>query len=378
MKKIAAAKVPGKWEAFRWALQPGADGGGTSRARLAWRALRATLWHGKALRRWMLVVFELHSREILRDLPGEYLRAIRPSVRGDTGFGQRVVQLIEHADWLETAFQPEAFAQFVSAEPVVLAELAPPRGYDVMRLQLEQAPPQSTEGEMLLTLSLRRSADVQHKPQPVQVGVLCFSRFRVDGVGCLVIGGVRGQRNHIQRISDTEIGQALQGWKPAVLLVTVAQELARHWGLRLIGLDPLSHRLHGWSYRWNKRYRAAGERIFASYDALWAHFGAKPGPSGWMVMPTDSDAMLAATALSPEKRARQTKRADYWIRTRNLLRTRFKQLLQRPHREPSLKRVTQSMERDSAAGPDTTDFQQSGPAVPERVLQTAPGTLDQF
>ncbi len=71
--------------------------------------------------------------------------------------------------------------------------------------------------------------------------------------------------------------------------------------------------------------------------------------------------MLAATALSPEKRARQTKRADYWIRTRNLLRARFKQLLQRPHREPSLTRVTQSMERDSVAEPDTTDFQQSGP-----------------
>ena len=116
--------MPGTWEGFRWALQPGAEGGGTSRARLAWRALRATLWHGKALRRWMLVVFELHSREIVRDLPGEYLRAIRPSVRRDTGFGERVVQLIEHADWLETAFQPEAFAQLVSGEPLVLAELA--------------------------------------------------------------------------------------------------------------------------------------------------------------------------------------------------------------------------------------------------------------
>lgn len=374
MTRGAAARVPGTWEAFRWALQPGAEGGGTSRARLAWRALRATLWHRKALRRWMMVVFELHSREILRDLPGEYLRAIRPSVRGDTGFAERVVQLIEHADWLETAFQPEAFAQLVSGEPVVLAELAPPRGYDFLRLQLEQAPPQSPEGEMLLTLSLRRSADVQHKPQPAEVGVLCFSRFRVDGVGCLVIGGVRGQRNNVQRVSATEIAQALQGWKPAVLLVSVAQELARHWGLRLIGLDPAAHRLHGWSYRWNPRYRAAGERIFASYEALWAHFDAKPGPSGWLIMPIDSDEKLAATAFSPEKRARQTKRADYWIRTRNLLRARFKLLLQRPHREPSLARVTRSMERDSVAE-DTTDFQQSEPPVPDRVLQTGPGTL---
>lgn len=375
MSKRAASRVPTNWQGFRWALAPGAAGGGTSRPRLAWRALRATLWHGKALRRWMLVVYELHSREILRDMPGEYLRAIRPSVRAHTGFDERVVQLIEHADWLETAFQPDAFAQLVAGAPVVLAELAPPHGYDFMRLQLEQAPPQSPEGEMLLTLNLRRSADVQHKPQPVEVGVLCFSRFRVDGVACLAIGGVRGQRNNAQRISATEVGQALQGWKPAVLLVTVAQELARHWGLRPIGLDPAAHRLHGWSYRWNKRYRAASERIFASYEALWARFEAKRGPSGWVIMPTDSDEQLAATALSPEKRARQTKRADYWIRTRNLLRAQFKQLLQRPHREPSLKRVTQAMERDSASDPDTVDFEQSQAAVPERVLQTGPGTL---
>ena len=132
--------------------------------------------------------------------------------------------------------------------------------------------------------------------------------------------------------------------------------------------------MHGWSYRWNPRYRAAGERIFASYAALWAHFDAKPGPAGWLIMPIDSEEKLAATALSTEKRARQTKRADYWIRTRNLLRARFKLLLQRPHREPSLARVTQSMERDSVAE-DTTDFQQSEPQVPERVLQTGPGTL---
>lgn len=375
MTKGPSSRMPGIWRGLRWSLQPGAEGGGTSRARLAWRALRATLWHGKALRRWMAVVFELHSREILRDLPGEYLRAVRPSVRRGTGFSERVVQLIEHADWLETAFQPEAFSQLVSGSPMVLADLAAPRGYDFMRLQLEQAPPQSPEGELLLTLSLQRSANVQHKPQPVEVGVLGFSRFRVDGVGCLVIGGVRGQRDRVKRISLTEIGQALQGWKPAVLLVSVAQELARHWGLHLVGLDPAAHRLHGWSYQWSKRNRAAGERIFGSYEAMWAHFDAKPGPPGWVIVPLNSDEKLAATALSPEKRERQTRRADYWIRTRNLLRLQFKQLLQRPHREPRLSRVTESMDRDSVAVEESTDFQESGPKVPARVLQTGPGTL---
>jgi uncharacterized protein VirK/YbjX len=367
-------RMPGAWQGVRWALQPGAEGGGTSRLRLAWRALRAALWHGKAMRRWMAVVVELHSRGIVREVAGEYLRAVRPYVHRGTTYGERVVQLIDHADWLETAFQPSAFGQLASGRPLVLAELAAPRGYDFMRLQLQQAPTQSPEGELLLTLSLQRSADVQHRPQPVDAGVLGFSRFRVDGVACLVIGGMRGQRHPVVRVSTMEVSQALQGWKPAVLMVRVAQELARHWSLHLIGLHPGAHRLHGWSYRWTRRNREAARRIVASYDALWEHFEAGKGPPGWVIVPLNSDEKLAATALSPEKRQRQTRRADYWIRTRNLLRLQFKQLLQRPGREARLSRVTESMDRDSMTD-DDEDYPASQDMVPSRVLQTGPGSL---
>jgi hypothetical protein len=220
---------------------------------------------------------------------------------------------------------------------------------------------------------LQRSSDVQHKPQPVDAGVLAFSCFRVDGIGCLAIGGVRGPRHANQRMSPTEINQALQGWKPAVLLVRVAQELARYWSLTLIGLDPAAHRLRGWSYQWNKRYRDGAQRIFASYDALWEHFEATNGPPGWVIVPMNSDDKLSATALSPEKRERQTRRADYWIRTRNLLRVQFTLLLQRPHREARISRVTQVMDPDAMGGGEPPDYEDS--AVPSRVLESGPGTL---
>lgn len=374
MAATSSHRVPEIWQGFRWALQPGAEGGGTSRARLAWRALRATLAHGKALRRWMGVVFELQARSVVRDMPGEYLRAIRPYVHRGTGFADRVVQLTDHYDWLETAFYPKAFERIASGEPLVLAELAPPHGYDFMRLQLRQALPQSPEGELLLTLSLQRSAALQHKPQPMDAGVLAFSRFRIDGIACMVIGGVRGQRHPVLRASPMEISQALQGWKSSVFMVRVAQELARFWGLRIVGLHPAAHRLHGWSYQWTQRSRDAGQRVYASLGALWEHFEATKGPPGWVIVPLNSDEKLAATALSPEKRARQTRRADYWIRTRNLLRVQFKQLLHRPGREDQLSRVTQAMERDSMAG-DEPDFQESEDMVPSRVLQTGPGSL---
>jgi uncharacterized protein VirK/YbjX len=373
MTHTSSHRMPDIWQGVRWAMQPGAEGGGTSRLRLAWRTLGATLWHGKALRRWMSVAFELRSRQVIGDLPSEYLRAVRPYVHRGIGYNERVVQLTDHMDWLETAFHPAAFNQIASGRPLVLAELPAPRGYDFMRLQLQQAAPQSPEGELLLTLSLQRSADIQHRPQPVDAGVLGFSRFRIDSVGCLVIGGVRGQRHPVQRISPMEISQALQGWKPAVLMVRVAQELARYWGLHLIGLDPAAHRLHGWTYRWNRRYRTAGQRIFASYDALWTHFEGTKDPPGWVILPLSSDEKLAATALSPEKRARQTRRADYWIRTRNLLRLQFKQLLQRPQLEARLSRVTQAMDHNSVD--DDRDFRDSEEMIPSRVLEIGPGTL---
>ena len=368
-------RIPDLWQGLRWAMQPGAEGGGTSRPRLVWRTFKATLAHGKALRRWMAMVFELQSREIVKDLPGEYLRAVRPYVHRHTGYDERVVQLTDHMDWLESAFHAKAFEQIASGRPLVLAELVPPRGCDFMRLQLQQALAQSPEGELLLTLSLQRSPEIQHKPQPVDAGVLAFSCFRVDGVGCLVIGGVRGPRHASQRMSPTEISQALQGWKPSVLMVRVAQELARYWGVRLIGLDPAAHRLRGWSYQWNKRYREGAQRILASYDALWEHFEATNGPPGWVIVPMNSDDKLSATALSPEKRERQTRRADYWIRTRNLLRLQFKQLLQRPNREARISRVTLAMDPDAMGDGEPPEYEDSEDGVPSRVLESGPGSL---
>jgi uncharacterized protein VirK/YbjX len=377
-RSSSSQRLPGLWEGVRWAMAPGSEGGGTSRMRLVWRTVRAMISDGKALKRWMAVASELQSREIIRELPGEYLRAIRPYVHRGIGFSERVVQLVDHMDWFETAFHPAAFTQIASGRPLVLAELPAPRGYDYMRLQLQQAPAQSPEGELLLTIALQRSAEVQHRPQPLDAGVLAFSRFRIEGTPCLVIGGMRGQRDPVHRVSPMEITQALQGWKPAVLLVRVAQELARHWNLKLVGLDPAAHRLHGWTYRWSPRNRDAGERVFGSYRALWDHFEATNGPSGWVIIPLDSDEKLAATALSPEKRARQSRRADFWIRTRNVLRIEMRKLLQRPGREARLSRVTQAMAPASQMPPGESDvdFGDSEDVVPSRVLETGPGVLD--
>lgn len=380
MTRQKPQRVPGLWEGVRWALDSRNAGGGASRGRLAWRALRATMSEGRALKRWMSVVAELRSREVLRDVEGEYLRAIRPYVHRGTGFSQRVVQLVDHMDWLETAFHPAAFTQIASGQPLTLVELTPPRGYEFMRLQLHQAPVTSGEGEMFLTLTLRRSADLQHKPQPIDASVLAFSRFRIEGTPCLVIGGVRGQRNPVQRASAVEVGNGLQGWKPAVFLVRVAQELARYWGLRLVGLDPAAHRLHGWSYRMNARYRESGERVFASYRALWDHFEATNGPPGWVILPLNSDEKLAATALSPEKRARQARRADFWLRTRGQLRAESKKLLQRPGLDTRLDRITQQLTPSGNMPLDEFDSEEAMSSVddfiPSRVLETGPGILE--
>src|SRR6185369_15742818 len=119
MARTTSNKLPGIWNGVRWAMQPGVAGGGTSRLRLVWRALRATLTHGKSLRRWMAVVFELHSRGIVSDLPAEYLRAVRPYVHRGIGVEERVTQLIDHADWMETAFQAPAFEQLACGRPLV-------------------------------------------------------------------------------------------------------------------------------------------------------------------------------------------------------------------------------------------------------------------
>ena len=374
-----SARPPSLWQGVRWALGTRGRRGKRSWA-LAARALVATLRHPKALRRWMGVVSELHARGAITDLPGEYLRAIRPYVHRHTDIDARVVHLIDHIDWMEAAVRPEAFAQLARGEALVLAELPPPRGYDSMRLQLRRNAPNSPEGELLLTLTLRRSPQVQPSARSMDVAALAFSRFRLDDTACLVIGGVRGQRDPNARLSSIELTHALQGWKSPVLMVRVAQELARFWGLRVVGLNPASHHLQGWRYQWSRRHRENAARIYDSYDALWSHFEARPGPQGWVVVPPHSDDKLAATALSPEKRARQTRRADYWIRTRVLLRDQFRGHLVRQGYEAGLKRVTENLGPKTVASDssdwDPRSYEDDDDLVPSRVLQTGPGVLE--
>ncbi|HZY17056.1 MAG TPA: DUF535 family protein [Ramlibacter sp.] len=377
--KSARGRAPSLWRGIAWALSPARrrQQGGSG---LGARTLVATLRHGKPLRRWMAVVQDLRSRGLIEDESREYLRALRPSVQRHTDVPARVAQLIDHLDWMETAFQPKAFEQLARGKAVVLAELPPPRGYEAMQLQVQRPARHSPEGELLLTLSLRRSPQVQPAAQPVQIAVLAFTRIRLEGLPCLAIGGVRGQRDATGRVSATEIAQALHGWKAPVLMVRVAQELARFWGLHLVGLNPASHRLHDWRYQWRKAHRESAQRIYASYDALWEHFGAKKGPPGWVVLPLHSDEKLSATALSPEKRARQTRRADFWIRMRNLLRHEFRRHLVRQAPESRLGGITQNLgPRTIMAEPsewDDRDFEDSEQIVPSRSMDSGPGALE--
>ncbi|WP_374665222.1 DUF535 family protein [Ramlibacter sp.] len=381
MSRADPTPVPSVLRGLAWAWQRG--GKGARRWRFLGRALRVTLIHGSALARWMAVVVEQQSRGMVHDLPGEYLRAVRPSINRHTGVSQRVLQLIEHVDWLETAIQPAFLEQLMRGVPLVLAELPPPRGYDFIRLQLELAPARLVEGELLLTLQMQRSADLQQAAS-VQAAVLAFSHFRVQGKGCLLIGGVRGQRDPVNRVSRIELGQALAGWRPSVLLVRVMQELAARWRLELVGLDPAAHRLQGWTSMLSARRRDNAARIYASYDSLWEHFGARKGPPGWLVLPRQSDEKLEATDLSPEKRESQMRRADFWIRTRKLLRTRLREVLHRGTREARLSRNTQSLqppEWDRHASEVSVRGQRreaegtEEDMVPSRLVETSHGPL---
>lgn len=379
-RPASTRRPPGVWQGVQWAFDRGSDGGGASRWRLVARAIGASLVRKRSLARWMGVVHEHMARGLVDDREGEYLRAIRPYVNRHMDVEDRVAALIDHVDWLETALKPDALERLAAGKPVVLVDLRAPRSFEYARVQLRRSGVQSPEGELLLTLTVQRAPDVQHKSLPVEVAALAFSRFRVEGTACLVIGGVRGQRSNASRLSPMEIAQVLQGWKPSVLLVRVMQELARAWNHQLIGLDPAAHRLQGWSYRWQGRHRAAAERIYESYEALWHHFDAKDGPLGWVRLPLQSDEKLAATALSPERRERQSRRADYWIRTRRELRMQMREILLRQGQAERLSRVTQAVTDHAPLDDDWNDLfgeaeEEERDAFQSRVLQTGPINL---
>jgi uncharacterized protein VirK/YbjX len=371
-------RPPGLWEALAWAWERGADGGGVSRAQLVGRTAFASLLRHRDLHAWMDLVHELAQRGLMRDVPGEFLRAVRPAVHRFTDLASRVQQLIDHYDWVEAAFKPTAAEWLAAGRAVTLVEMRAPRGFEFLGLQVRRNEPASTEGELLLTLTLQRSAQIQRQAQPVEVAAIAFSRFRIDGAACLAIGGVRGQRGPTPRVSQTELAQGLQGWQPAVLLVQAMQELARAWDLPLLALDARAHRLRGPLYRLRQRHRDAAHRIAGSYQALWSHFGAVAGPVGWVKLPLPSDDKLEATALSPEKRERQVRRADFWLRTRKAMQQQFGDVLLRPasYAEDSA-HLTQAYpeppSRDEWEALFNDDEREA--SFPRNVLDTGPQTL---
>ena len=365
-------RAGGLWRGVAWAWSGGAV--------LGLRALGATLRHARPLRRWMGVVQDLAARGLVDDARREYVRALRPFVHRRTDVAERVAQLIDHIDWMESAFHPDAFERLARGQAVVLAELPPPRGFESFAVQLQRNLRQGPEGELLLRLVLRRAREVQPAAPELEVAVIAFTRMRLQGLACLAIGGVRGPREPHARLSSAEVSQALHGWKAPVFIVRIAQELARWWGLNLVGLDPAWHRLQAWPHRWNPARRQAARRIYISYDALWEHFEARPGPAGWVRLPLQSDEKLEATARSPERRQRQTRRADFWIRTRHLLREGFRRQLVRQAPETARGPVTQNLGPKTVAAEasawDEADFQHSEEIVPSRSLDTGPGAID--
>ncbi len=371
MSDSAFERVPSIWRGLGWALrsQPGSL---SARWRLAARLAWGLIFHQGLLRRWMEVAFEMHARGLMPDLPAAFLRPVRPFVHRDLSIQERCVQLIDHTDWLSSALAPAALRQLVGGPGVVLANMSPPRGYRSISLRLQRAPDHSPEGELRLTLTVVRDARVQ-SAQPADVAVLGFSCFWVQGKPCLVIGGVRGQRQPGQRLTEAEVTEALSGWRAPVLMMRVMQELARAWDLHLVGLDPASHPLHGWTNRLSGRDRETARRISSSYNRLWKHFEAQDGPPGWVMLPLQSDDRLASTAMSPEKRARQIQRADYWIRTANLLRQEFRGVLLPPDAKA---RADRAVEHHTLQGvlSGYDDSRRSGLTM-SSVLESVPGSV---
>ena len=83
MATASSNRMPSIWSGISWALAP-TSGDLSSRLQLAVRAFRAAAWHGRAMRRWMAMVFELRSRGVISELPDEYLRAVQPYVNSAT------------------------------------------------------------------------------------------------------------------------------------------------------------------------------------------------------------------------------------------------------------------------------------------------------
>lgn len=167
------------------------------------------------------------------------------------------------------------------------------------------------EGEITLSLHLQGVPDF--------IMAMAFSAEILPGeYWGLRIGCIQGGPNATRTIVR-DLTKAMHGMRPKNLLITVAQEIGSHTGVRQllgVGGDIQAH------LKKRAIYIPFFHRLDLDYDTMWLEAGGRPGSDGWFQLPLGYQ-RKTGNEIKPNKRALYGRRYDLLDDLGNQVRSRL-------------------------------------------------------
>ncbi len=246
--------------------------------------------NGEPARAWLAWLGRPHLAPLARANPALYKKIIRPYMTPAWDAEHKLGVLIGHYEFMLHRIGGAGLARIFQARGVPLLDYVTDHGqHYTVHLGYDQR--FNKEGELSLTLW---SATYSRRIASL---ALIIRRSPQGGHG-LLIGCMQGMPAGSDKDIIKEVAKTLHGLRPKALLLFVAQELAKSWGLATI--EGISDRLHISNHSDYCLNRTRRPKL--AYDEFWLESGGRRTANGFYELPLQHHERGLAE-IKPNKRS---------------------------------------------------------------------------
>ena len=205
--------------------------------------------------------------------PSLFRKITRPYLTADYTKPQKILAIQTHYEFVAQHLSQASLIAAASVSGLPLLTVTGRPG-ETGRVLLQSESKFSKEGEMTLSLFSQ-----QHDQRVYSLSFL----ITADGAGShvMTIGATQGLDRGAPKDIIKDTAKALHGLRPKALLVYLAQELARAWGLRAIrAVSNARHISNHSDYRLNRSRRPK-----LTFDEFWLECDGVRQPDGFFALP---------------------------------------------------------------------------------------------
>ena len=243
-------------------------------------------------RQWFQILSQPELSDIVRAHPRLRSKLQRPYLHRNLKPKQRLQALREHYSFLRAKCTPQHLEKIFGKDGMVLAEF-PLEENGLVSLRLLYGDMFEKEGEFTVVLFTDGG---QRWIFALSFTIISFNSEE----SCIFIGGLQSFRDDTMRETVVTITRAMHGLRPKALLLFVAQQLAKVWGIKTI--RAVSNDMSVF-----QDFRLKKKKVLADYDEFWIESEGRLDADGLFTLPTEFVARPTED-IKPNKRSLYKKR----------------------------------------------------------------------